>query len=61
MEMYAGLHSFKALPRPGEGVAAISGGKGYDSVYRPGVGCLVLVAAIPPLRADTLTRNTNRQ
>ena len=29
----AGLHSFKTLPRPGEGLSPFSGGKGSGNAY----------------------------
>jgi hypothetical protein len=34
----AGLHCFRVLPPPGDGLADFSGGKGHDGAYRPGEG-----------------------
>src|SRR5437016_5235312 len=38
---WPGLHRFKTLPRPGDGLSLLGSGKGLGSPYRAGGGSLV--------------------
>ena len=58
-ERRTGLHCFRALPPPGDGLSSFSDGKGYDSAHRPGDSALVPRSPTYPARADTLTRTVD--
>jgi hypothetical protein len=49
---WPGLHRFKTLPRPGDGLSLLGSGKGLGSPYRAGGGSLVLLA---PLSTSSLS------
>jgi hypothetical protein len=55
--MTNGLHSFRALPPPGDGFSLFSGVRAGAAHIVPGEGALGLLAAIFLARVDTSTKN----